>query len=130
MLRGRSALTISLLLGPPLQLRVKKKAIRRTVTLKKKAIGVGISVAKSLTSPTGACDFAKIFRLNAMRDDVYPVSLKKLQDSFSPVGWSQLMLTPGAADLRISTCLRLVGLGLKAASRTMCSKMVSRHGPT
>lgn len=88
-------------------------------------LGVGISVAKSLTSPTGACEFAKRFRLDRMTKDVSPISLKKIFSSSTPMGWYQLMQSPESNNLRISTCLRLGGMGFKAASRTLLSK---KHG--
>ena len=87
-------------------------------------LGVGISPAKSKISPVGACEFAKRFRIRGLTVDVSPLPLKKLATVRSPLGWSNFMLTL-QRPLRLSTQLRLSGLGFKASSRPLGSK---RHG--
>lgn len=77
---------------------------------------VNISVGKSLTSPSGCCEFAKRFIIRNMRVDVSPVSIKKILAASSPLGWYNLILTL-PRPLRWSTELRLMGVGFKAASR-------------
>lgn len=79
-------------------------------------IGVTVSVGKSLTSPTGACEFAKRFRIRRMTVDVSPVSIKKVLTAQNPLGWYNFMLSH-PKQLRLSTQLRLAGFGFKAASR-------------
>lgn len=72
----------------------------------------------------GACEFAKRFRIRGLTVDVSPLPLKKLATVRSPLGWSNFMLTL-QRPLRLSTQLRLSGLGFKASSRPLGSK---RHG--
>lgn len=89
------------------------------------SIGVGISHAKSLTSPSGACEFAKKFRLNRLQTDVSPVSVKKVLEALSPFGWYNLVLSE-ARELTLFNQLRLGGLGFRAASRPFGSRRLGR----
>lgn len=50
-------------------------------------LGVGVSEGKCLTSPSGGCEFAKKMRLRAMTVDASPLSLKKLLDLSSLIGF-------------------------------------------
>lgn len=85
---------------------------------------VGISHSKSLRSESGACEFAKRFRLNRCTVDVSPVSIKKITTAINPIGWYNFMLTLNR-PIRFSTMLRIGGYGFKAASRPINSR---RHG--
>lgn len=87
-------------------------------------LGVDISEGKSITSPSGACEFAKRFRLDRMTRDVSPLSLKKIASSRSPIGWYNYVSTL-PKPVRLSTMLRIGGLGFKASSRPLQS---ARHG--
>lgn len=73
-------------------------------------LGVDISISKSLISRSGACEYAKRFLLNRCRDDVSPVSIKKLLTTLNPIGWYNFMLTADR-PLRVST--RLVASALR-----------------
>lgn len=87
-------------------------------------IGVKVSVDKCLTSSTGGCEFAKRFRLKRMTLDVSPLSIKKLLSINSPLGWYSYITTINR-KLRVSTELRLMGVGFKACSRPLNSV---KHG--
>ena len=87
-------------------------------------LGVAISEGKSLNSPSGACEFAKRFRLDRMTVDASPLSLKKIASSKSPIGWYNFITTL-PRPVRLSTALRIGGFGFKAASRRIQS---SKHG--
>jgi hypothetical protein len=87
-------------------------------------LGVGVSEGKCLTSPSGGCEFAKKMRLRAMTVDASPLSLKKLLDLSSLLGFYNFVITH-PKPLRVSTMLRLMGLGFKACSRPFNS---TKHG--
>lgn len=50
-------------------------------------LGVQVSEGKCLSSPSGGCEFAKKFRLKNMTIDVSPLSLQKLLDLISLIGF-------------------------------------------
>jgi len=78
-----------------------------------------------LTSPTGAAEFAKKFRLDHLTTDVSPVSVRKIFETRkSPLGWYNYVSTT-PRSLRLSTLLRIAVFGFKAASRPLVS---SKHG--
>lgn len=87
-------------------------------------LGVDISLSKSLTSATGACEYAKRFRLDRCTVDVSPLSIKKKVTTLTPIGWYNYCLTFDR-ELRFSTLFRIGGLGFKAASRPISSR---KHG--
>lgn len=47
-------------------------------------LGVDISIQKDFLSKSGACEYAKRFRLRRCMDDVSPLSLKKLITTLNP----------------------------------------------
>lgn len=87
-------------------------------------LGVEISLSKSLISKSGACEFAKRFRLDRCTVDVSPLSIKRQATVRSPIGWYNYVLTINR-PLRLSTLLRIAGLGFKASSRPIG---LSKHG--
>lgn len=63
-------------------------------------------------------------RLNRLMTDVSPISVKKIVEAWTPMGWYNYHLT-GPSNRSLSTRLRTAGLGFKASSRPMHS---SNHG--
>lgn len=88
-------------------------------------IGVSISPAKSIISERGGCEFAKKFFLNRVRDNVSPLSMKKISVTKHPYGWYNFVVSEYGLGLRLSTLLRIGGLGFKACSRPLSSP---KHG--
>lgn len=84
-------------------------------------MGVGISHSKSITSSSGACEFAKKFRLFHCSVDVSPVSVKNLSKALCPIDWYNLTLTLNR-PVRLSTLLRVGGFGFRASSRPLSSR--------
>lgn len=99
-------------------------AVRSQYSVLLAGIGVNISESKSITSAGGACEFAKRFLVDRMTVDLSPLSLKKIASARTPIGWYNYMCTL-PTQLRLSTKLRIAGLGLKACSRPSGS---SAHG--
>lgn len=91
-------------------------AVRNQYSILLVGIGVSISQAKSIISPSGACEFAKRFLVRHMTTDLSPLSIKKIASARSPIGWYNYMCTL-PFPLRLSTKLRIGGLGFKACSR-------------
>jgi hypothetical protein len=89
-----------------------------------KRLGVGVSEGKSITSPSGACEFAKRFLLHGMSEDVSPVSMKKVADLRNPMNWYN-HVTTCSPRLPLSAMLRIAGFGHKASARPIGSE---RHG--
>lgn len=65
-------------------------------------IGVAVSEGKSLTSPSGACEFAKRFLLDKMTKNASPISLKKVATVHHPYGWYNYVIT-NPCSVRFST---------------------------
>lgn len=84
-------------------------------------IGVSKSESKSIDSASGACEFAKTFWVDRMRENLSPLSLKKVLRTNSPLGWYHYMGTLHS-PLRLSTKLRIGGFGFKACSRPLRSR--------
>jgi len=78
-------------------------------------LGVSISVQKSLISHRGAGEFAKRFRVNNMRDDISPVSVKALLNFYHPYGL--MAICEKYQIKRFSTLCRIGGIGYKQRSR-------------
>lgn len=63
--------------------------------------------SKSLISPTGACEYAKRFRLNRCSVDVSPLSIKRQVTTLSPLGWVPAPEVIGAVIQRLREHFRV-----------------------
>lgn len=87
-------------------------------------LGVDISPSKSICSEKGVCEYAKRFRVDRLKIDISPISMKNISLSRTPLGWLNFIKSL-PRNLRLSTKLRIAGVGFKAASRTYHSR---KHG--
>jgi len=78
-------------------------------------LGVRISYQKSLISNTGSAEFAKRFRVNDLRKDISPISVRSLLNFYHPYGLVAIGLKH--SSVRFSTLCRVGGAGFRVLAR-------------
>lgn len=101
-------------------------AVAKVYTQLLDAMGVKVSEAKSIISPTGAVEFAKRFLVRNGTVDLSPFSFRKALTFYDPIAWYSFVKQSGNT-LRASTYLRIHGIGFKSRSLPLSSPRKSRR---